>query len=100
MSAPVFTSAHAEGVILALLRHGRRPPEDEIIRAVEAAQEAAETAAGNDSWDVLDVPLLLFRMVTARRIDWHDPPGGDGEGTLPLLYSLVQTEAAAGPVTP
>ncbi len=78
----------ANAAILAYVAQRGSSPEDEIIRAVEAAETEHYERIGVDSFDTADVPLLLFKLVQAKRLDWREPPGGDALCTKPLLYSM------------
>lgn len=78
----------ANTAILTYVARQGSAPENEIIRAVEAAETEHYERLGVESFDCADVPLLLFKLVQANRLDWREPPGGDALGTKPLLYSI------------
>lgn len=77
----------AAAVILAFLKGGARP-EDAIARHVD---DLAEKHFGDEGYSSsqVDTTGTLFALVKAGRLTWRDPPGGDGEGTKPLVYALV-----------
>lgn len=37
-----------------------------------------------------DVEDALFEMVMAGELTWHDGPGGETDGSVPLIYRLAQ----------
>jgi hypothetical protein len=87
----------ANTAILTYVAQQGSAPENEIIRAIEAAETDHYERLGVESFDCADIPLLLFKLVQAKRLNWREPPGGDALGTKPLLYSICggSTKTAA-----
>lgn len=80
--------------VLSYIRARGSAPEDDILYALTAREEEHHERLGEDTYDGIDGPRLLFDLVQAGRLRWRDPPGGDGGGTKPLIYSLSRREAA------
>lgn len=91
MSAPFDPTA----TILSYIAARGTAPEDEILRALEAAEEAHYERAGVGSYDNADGPRLLFDLVDQHRLGCHDKPGHRGDLSEPLLYSLFVSERRA-----
>lgn len=84
-----------QAAMLSYVRARGTAPEDDILSACQAAEEAHVELHGDDSTDGADAPLILFFLVTAKRLRWRARPGGDPMNT-PLLYSLTAREQRRG----
>ena len=76
-------------VVRRFSRHGVN--ELRIMHHVDAIVEREAPDPGDvDFPRGRDVEDALFEMVLAGELTWHDGPGGETDGSVPLIYRLAR----------